>query len=66
MRLLTVNIQNGGGTRVERVAAFLDSIEDGEVELTLQQVMDRVLETAGEQLLLQIHRKKSRTGIDYL
>ena len=51
----------GGGA--DQVFAVAGS-EDGGVEFALQQVMDRVFETAGEQLLLQIDGEVSRADVD--
>lgn len=41
------------------------AIEDGQIEFVLKQVVDRVFETARQQLLLQINRKESRAGVDF-
>ena len=50
----------GGAGQVVVVAR----IEAGQIDLVVEQVIQRVLEGAGQQLPLQIDREKSRAGVD--
>ena len=51
----------GGGAGVVVVVA---GVEAGQVELVIDQVVQRVFEGAGEQLPLQIDGNKARAGVD--
>lgn len=42
----------------------ISRIETGQVDLAVEQMVQRMLERAGQQLPLQVHRKKSRAGVD--
>ena len=44
---------------------IIEGIIDGaEVDLVVDQMVQRVLECVGQQLSFEVHRKEARTGVD--
>jgi hypothetical protein len=55
-----------GGYALAPVSSFRNRASNAEIDRVVEQVVDRVLEGAGQQLLRQVDRQEPRAGVDIL